>query len=52
MFRAEASAEGQVFNFAVFSLTSWLCKLWLTIVCVVTVENILLMDIQVQKIPV
>lgn len=45
MFRAEASAEGQVFNFTVFSLTASPCKLWLNTVYVVTVENILLMDI-------
>lgn len=45
MFRAEVSAEGQVLNFTAFSLTASLCKLWLNTVYVVTVENILLMDI-------
>lgn len=45
MFRAESSAEGQVVNLAMFSLAAPLCQLRLNTVYVVTVENILLMDI-------
>lgn len=51
MLRAEASAEGQVCNFAVLSPTPSLCRPGLNPGYVVTAANILLVDTERTKFP-